>query len=70
MIWFGYARHISSAGGLYSFTEAAAGRRVALAQAGLWALSYLLYLRVHHGADRLRHAARGAARRDPLPDAA
>jgi amino acid transporter len=43
-IWFGYARHISSSGGLYSFTEAAAGRRVALAQAGLWALSYLLYL--------------------------
>ncbi len=43
-IWFGYARHISSAGGLYAFTEAAAGRKVALAQAGLWALSYLLYL--------------------------
>src|SRR6202451_2420518 len=43
-IWFGYARHVSSSGGLYSFTEAAAGRRVALAQAGLWALSYLLYL--------------------------
>jgi len=43
-LWFGYARHISSSGGLYSFTEAAAGRRVALAQAGLWALSYLLYL--------------------------
>ena len=44
VIWFGYGRHISSSGGLYSFTEAAAGRRVALAQAGLWALSYLLYL--------------------------
>ena len=43
-IWFGYARHVSSAGGLYSFTEAAAGRQVALAQAGLWALSYLLYM--------------------------
>ena len=43
-IWFGYGRHISSSGGLYAFTEAAAGRRVALAQAGLWALSYLLYL--------------------------
>jgi hypothetical protein len=43
-IWFGYARHVSSAGGLYSFTEAAVGPRVALAQAGLWALSYLLYL--------------------------
>jgi hypothetical protein len=43
-IWFGYARHVSGPGGLYSFTEAAAGRRVALAQACLWALSYLLYL--------------------------
>jgi amino acid transporter len=43
-IWFGYARHISSSGGLYSFTEAAAGRRVALVQAGLWAFSYVLYL--------------------------
>jgi hypothetical protein len=43
-VWFGYARHISSSGGLYSFTEAAVGRPVALAQAGLWALSYLLYL--------------------------
>jgi hypothetical protein len=43
-VWFGYARHISSSGGLYAFTEAAAGRRIALAQAALWALSYLLYL--------------------------
>jgi hypothetical protein len=43
-VWLGYARHVSSAGGLYSFTEAAAGHKVALAQAGLWALSYLLYL--------------------------
>jgi hypothetical protein len=43
-IWFGYARHVSSSGGLYSFTEAAVGPRVALAQASLWALSYLLYL--------------------------
>jgi hypothetical protein len=43
-IWFGYARHISSAGGLYAFTEAAAGRRVALVQACVWAFSYLLYV--------------------------
>jgi amino acid transporter len=43
-VWFGYARHVSSSGGLYAFTEAAAGRRLALAQAGLWALSYTLYL--------------------------
>lgn len=43
-IWLGYARHVSGPGGLYSFTAAAAGPRVALAQASLWALSYLLYL--------------------------
>jgi hypothetical protein len=43
-IWLGYARQVSSSGGLYAFTEAAAGPRVALAQAALWALSYLLYL--------------------------
>jgi amino acid transporter len=43
-IWFGYARHLSSSGGLYTFTEAAAGRRVALVQAGLWIVSYLLYV--------------------------
>ncbi len=43
-IWFGYSRHVSSSGGLYSFTEAAAGRRIALVQASLWTLSYLLYL--------------------------
>ena len=43
-IWLGYARHVSSSRGLYSSTEAAAGRRVALVQAGLWALSYLLYI--------------------------
>ena len=43
-VWLGYARHVSSSGGLYSFTEAAAGRKIALAQAALWGLSYLLYL--------------------------
>ena len=43
-VWLGYARHVSSSGGLYAFTEAAAGPRVALAQASVWALSYLLYL--------------------------
>jgi hypothetical protein len=43
-VWFGYARHVSSSGGLYAFTEAAVGRPVALAQAALWALSYLMYL--------------------------
>jgi amino acid transporter len=43
-IWLRYARHINSSGGLYSFVEAAAGRRVALVQAGFWIVSYLLYL--------------------------
>jgi len=40
-IWFGYARHVSSSGGLYSFTEAAAGRRVALMVIGLLAAGQL-----------------------------
>ena len=43
-IWLRYARHISSSGGLYTFVEAAAGRRVALVQAALWIFSYLLYV--------------------------
>jgi amino acid transporter len=43
-IWLSYSRQISSSGGLYSFVEAAAGRPVALVQAGLWIVSYLLYL--------------------------
>jgi hypothetical protein len=44
VIWLRYARRASGPGGLYSFVEAAAGRRVALVQAGLWIVSYLLYL--------------------------
>jgi amino acid transporter len=43
-IWLRYAREINGAGGLYSFVDAAAGRRVAQVQAGLWIVSYLLYL--------------------------
>jgi len=43
-IWLRYAREINSSGGLYSFVEAAAGRRAAQVQAGLWIVSYLLYL--------------------------
>jgi amino acid transporter len=43
-IWLRYAREISGSGGLYSFVEAAAGRRVAQVQAGLWIVSYLLYV--------------------------
>jgi amino acid transporter len=42
-IWLRYARQVNGAGGLYAFVEAAAGRRVALVQAGLWIVSYLLY---------------------------
>jgi amino acid transporter len=43
-IWMRYARHVNSAGGLFAFVEAAVGRRIALVQAGIWILSYLLYL--------------------------
>ena len=43
-IWLSYAREVSGPGGSDSFTEAAAGRRVAQVQAGLWIISYLLYV--------------------------
>src|SRR5262249_57169282 len=43
-IWLRYSRQVSGSGGLYDFVESAAGRRIALVQAGLWILSYLLYL--------------------------
>ena len=43
-IWLRYAREVHSSGGLYSFVEAAAGRQVALAQAVVWIVSYVLYL--------------------------
>ena len=43
-IWLRYSRHVSGAGGLFSFVEAAAGRRVALAQAAIWTFSYGLYI--------------------------
>ena len=43
-IWLRYVRHINSSGGLFAFVEAAVGGRVALVQAGVWILSYLLYL--------------------------
>jgi amino acid transporter len=43
-IWLRYAKHINTSGGLFAFVEAAVGRRIALVQAGLWILSYLLYL--------------------------
>lgn len=43
-IWLKYARHAAGAGGLFTFVELAAGRRVALVQAAVWVFSYLLYL--------------------------
>ncbi|HEY6933106.1 MAG TPA: hypothetical protein VI452_06870 [Marmoricola sp.] len=43
-IWLGYTRRLQTSGGLFAFVEAAAGRRVALAQAALWVFSYVLYL--------------------------
>ena len=43
-IWLGYSRQVQSAGGLFAFVEAAAGRRLALVQGALWVFSYLLYL--------------------------
>lgn len=43
-LWLRYSRHVNGSGGLYSFVEAAAGRRVALAQAAIWAFSYFLYI--------------------------
>jgi hypothetical protein len=44
VIWLRYSKEVGGPGGLYGFVEAAAGRRVALAQAGLWTVSYLLYV--------------------------
>ncbi|HEY7857894.1 MAG TPA: hypothetical protein VIC82_05290 [Candidatus Nanopelagicales bacterium] len=44
VVWLRYSAQIVAAGGLYSFVEAAVGRPVALLQATLWIISYLLYL--------------------------
>jgi amino acid transporter len=43
-IWVKYSRHAAGSGGLYTFVERAAGRRVALVQAAVWVFSYVLYL--------------------------
>jgi hypothetical protein len=43
-IWLRYSERIASAGGLYAFVEAAAGRRLASLQATIWTISYFLYL--------------------------
>jgi amino acid transporter len=44
LIWMRFSRDIVSPAGLAGFVEAAAGRRLALAQAAVWAFSYFLYL--------------------------
>lgn len=43
-IWLDYSRQVHSSGGLFAFVQAAAGRRIAIAQAAVWTLSYVLYL--------------------------
>jgi amino acid transporter len=42
--WYRYARRVASAGGLYSFVEAAAGVWPARLHGAAWAVSYFLYL--------------------------
>jgi amino acid transporter len=44
LVWLRYSEDVVSAGGLAAFVEAAAGRRLALVQAAIWAFSYFLYL--------------------------
>jgi amino acid transporter len=44
VVWLRYSEDVVSSGGLAAFVEAAAGRRLAYAQAGVWAFSYFLYL--------------------------
>jgi amino acid transporter len=44
LIWCRYSRRMASSGGLFSFVEAAAGRRAALFQGAVWLISYALYL--------------------------
>src|SRR6476469_99415 len=44
LVWWRYSGEIASSGGLYTFVERAAGRRVALAHGAAWILSYFLYL--------------------------
>jgi amino acid transporter len=43
-IWLRFSRHVQGSGGLFAFVEAAAGRKVALAQGAIWTVSYVLYL--------------------------
>lgn len=43
-VWWRYSEEISSAGGLTAFVQAAAGRRLAVAQGAIWAVAYFLYM--------------------------
>jgi amino acid transporter len=43
-IWVSYSRRIATTGGLTAFVEAAVGTGIARVQAGIWAVSYALYL--------------------------
>jgi amino acid transporter len=43
-IWLRYSARIASAGGLYAFVEAAAGRTAARVHGAVWIVSYFLYL--------------------------
>jgi hypothetical protein len=43
-VWCRYSERVVSSGGLFSFVEAAAGRRVAYIQGAVWIVSYALYL--------------------------
>jgi hypothetical protein len=65
-----FGRHVSGSGGLFGFVEAAAGRRVALAQAAIWIVSYALYLVYTTVQIVYDIAARRNSRRASLPIAA
>lgn len=44
LVWLRFSRDVVSPAGLAGFVERAAGRRLALVQAAVWAFSYFLYL--------------------------
>jgi amino acid transporter len=44
LIWWRYSEQIASDGGLFTFVERAAGRRLAIVQGCIWTFSYFLYL--------------------------
>jgi hypothetical protein len=44
LVWVRFSRDVVSPAGLTGFVEAAAGRRLAVVQAAVWAFSYFLYL--------------------------